>query len=595
MPNFNPLRKWSLESKVLAGFGVALAILALVGALAYQSSLQYVEASRRVAQTHEALAALEEIFSLLNQAETGQRGYIITGDESYLPRRDAAIARIGGLTLKFKQLTADEAEQQRRIPELARLIAARLALLDQVLEARKIQGFEAARQRLLTGSGRNEMDALHRLVTAMQGHERQLLEQRADAERQDAGRTLAMFALALLFAVVFLAMLYLRIRQETGERKHAEQALAAQAERLRESEERVRAIVETAAEGIIVISEQGAIDRFNPAAERMFGHAEAEVMGKNVSMLMPSPDREAHDGYLAHYLATGEKRVIGSGREVVGMRKGGATFPMELAVSEVRLADHRMFTGIVRDISERKRVEEQQARLLHELESANEELRNFAYVVSHDLKAPLRAIGSLADWVVTDYADKFDDEGKGHMQLLLSRVRRMDGLIDGILQYSRVGRVKEANVAVDLDQLVHEVIDLLAPPPNIAITIDDPLPTVVAERTRLQQVWQNLLSNAIKYTDKPAGRIRIGCEAAGNKWKLSVSDNGPGIEERHFDRIFQLFQTLAPRDRVESTGVGLALVKKIVEMYGGEVWVESKVGEGSTFFFTLPQINGETQ
>lgn len=589
MPNFNPLRKWSLESKVLAGFGVALAILALVGALAYQSSLQYVEASRRVAQTHEALAALEEIFSLLNQAETGQRGYIITGDESYLPRRDAAIARIGGLTLKFKQLTADEAEQQRRIPELARLIAARLALLDQVLEARKIQGFEAARQRLLTGSGRNEMDALHRLVTAMQGHERQLLEQRAYAERQDAGRTLAMFALALLFAVVFLAMLYLRIRQETGERKHAEQALAAQAERLRESEERVRAIVETAAEGIIVISEQGAIDRFNPAAERMFGHAEAEVMGKNVSMLMPSPDREAHDGYLAHYLATGEKRVIGSGREVVGMRKGGATFPMELAVSEVRLADHRMFTGIVRDISERKRVEEQQARLLHELESANEELRNFAYVVSHDLKAPLRAIGSLADWVVTDYADKFDDEGKGHMQLLLGRVRRMDGLIDGILQYSRVGRVKEANVAVDLDQLVHEVVDLLGPPANIVITIDDPLPVVVAERTRLQQVWQNLLSNAIKYMDKPAGRIRVGCVAVGNKWKLSVSDNGPGIEERHFERIFQLFQTLAPRDRVESTGVGLALVKKIVELYGGEVWVESKVGEGSTFFFTLPR------
>lgn len=583
------MKKWPIESKVLGGFGVALAILALVGGLVYQSSLHYVEASRRVTQTHEALATLEEIFSLMNQAETGQRGYIITGDESYLPRRDAAIARIGELLSQLKRQTADEPAQQQRIPELARQIAARLTLLERVLTVRQTEGFEAARQRLMVGSGRPEMDALRSLVTAMQGHERTLLKQRAEAERENANKTLAMFSLALLFAMAFLTVLYLRIRQEIGERKHAEEALTVQAAQLRESEARVHAIVDTAAEGIIVIDERGIIDRFNPAAERMFGYTEAEVRGKNVSMLMPSPWREEHDGCLARYLRTGEKRVIGIGREVVGMRKGGATFPMDLAVSEVRLADHRMFTGIVRDITERKQVEERQTRLVHELESANEELRNFAYVVSHDLKAPLRAIGSLADWVVTDYADKLDDEGKEHMRLLLSRVRRMDGLIDGILQYSRVGRVKEASVAVDLDQLVHEVIDLLSPPPNIEITIDNPLPTVVAERTRLQQVLQNLLSNAIKYMNKPEGKIRVGCAAAGDKWKLYVADNGPGIEERHFERIFQLFQTLAPRDRVESTGVGLALVKKIVEMYGGEIWVESKVGEGSTFFFTLPR------
>jgi len=583
------MKKWSIESKVLAGFGVALAVLLFVGGLAYQSTLQYAEASRRVTQTHEAMAALEEIFSLMNQAETDQRGYIIIGDESYLLRREAAIARIRELMLRFRQLTADEPAQQQRVPELTRKIAARLDLLDQVLHLRKSQGFEAARQRLITGSGRNEMAALNSLVKAMQGHERTLLKQRTDAEQQNADKTLAMFSLALLFAVIFLALLYLRIRREIGERKQAEKALEIQAAQLRESEARVHAIVETAAEGIIVIGEQGIIDRFNPAAERIFGYNEAEVMGKNVSMLMPSPNREEHDSYLARYLKTGEKKIIGIGREVVGMRNGGATFPMDLAVSEVRLADHRMFTGIVRDTTERKRVEERQTCLMHELESANEELKNFAYVVSHDLKAPLRAIGSLADWVVTDYADKFDDEGKAQMQLLLSRVRRMDGLIDGILQYSRIGRVKEASVAVNLAQLVPEVIDLLSPPANIAITLDNPLPTVLAERTRLQQVFQNLLSNAIKYMDKPEGRIRVGCVAAGNKWKLSVADNGPGIEERHFERIFQLFQTLAPRDRVESTGVGLSLVKKIIELYGGEVWVESKVGEGSTFFFTLPR------
>lgn len=366
-------------------------------------------------------------------------------------------------------------------------------------------------------------------------------------------------------------------------RKQAEEAL-------RESEARMRAIFDTAVDGIVTIDERGIIERFNPAAERMFGYSEAEVTGKNVSILMPSPYHEAHDAYLAHYLQTGEKKIIGIGREVVGLRKNGTTFPMDLAVGETRLGEHRMFTGTVRDISERKQTEEQRDRLLHELESANEELKNFGYVVSHDLKAPLRAIGSLADWLSTDYADKFDAEGREHMRLLISRVHRMDSLIDGILQYSRVGRVKEVAVAVDLNRLLREVIDLLAPPANITVSIENSLPTVMAEPTRIQQVFQNLLSNAIKYMDKPEGEIRIACGAEGRQWKFSITDNGPGIEKQHFEKIFQLFQTLAPRDRVESTGVGLALVKKIVEMYGGRIWVESTVKQGSTFFFTLPRM-----
>jgi signal transduction histidine kinase len=212
-------------------------------------------------------------------------------------------------------------------------------------------------------------------------------------------------------------------------------------------------------------------------------------------------------------------------------------------------------------------------------------------VVSHDLKAPLRAIGALADWLSTDYVDKFDDEGREHMRLLVSRVHRMGNLIDGILQYSRVGRVRETPVPVDVGEVVEDVIELLAPSPNISVTVENHLPTVVIEPTRIQQIFQNLISNAIKYMDKPRGEIRITCIAEDEQWKFSVIDNGPGIESRHFERIFQLFQTLAPRDRIESTGVGLALVKKIVEMYGGSVWVESTMGKGSTFFFTLPQAS----
>ncbi len=365
-------------------------------------------------------------------------------------------------------------------------------------------------------------------------------------------------------------------------RKQAEHAL-------QESEARMRAIFETAADAIITIDQQGVIERVNPAAERMFGYPESEVQGRNVKILMPAPHREAHDGYLHHYMTTGEKRIIGKGREVQGLRRDGSIFPMDLAVTEMWLGGRRMFTGLVRDITERKHAEEKAQQLLQELTSANEELTNFAYVVSHDLKAPLRGIGSLADWLAHDYADKFNDEGKEHMRLLINRVHRMGALIDGILQYSRVGRIKEAVVPVQLDQLIAEVIDLLAVPAHIKVTVMPGMPVVSGEPTRIQQLFHNLVSNAVKYMDKPQGEIEVGWADEGSQWRFHVRDNGPGIAERHFERIFQLFQTLAPRDRVESTGVGLALVKKIVEMYQGRVWLESELGKGTTFYFTLPK------
>lgn len=570
----------AVENRVLAGLAIALAFLALVGWRAYDSAQSYIETSRLVAQSHQVIGSLEEICSYLSQTQARQSGYIITGDERYLAKRPVAVSRINALLRQLNQLTAGKPDQQQ-LPKLEKKIAEHLGQLDSVLRLRQQQGFEATRQKLLAGDGVRGMDEIHDMLLGMQKQEERQLQRWAGEEQRNAASIRSTFLLALGVVGLLFAMLFRGTRREMRERHKMEQDL-------RLSEERLRAIFDTAVEGIIVIGERGLVDRFNPAAERIFGYTADEVVGRNVSMLMPSPHREKHDGYLANYLRTGQKKIIGIGLEVQGQRRDGTTFPMDLSVAEIRLGERRMFTGIVRDVTERKRAQEQQAQLMHELEGANEELRNFAYVVSHDLKAPLRAIGSLTDWIAEDYADKFDEEGREHLRLLGGRVRRMDGLIDGILRYSRVGRVKEASVAVDLNQLLHEVTDLLSPPPNIVITADS-MPTVVAEGTRLQQVFQNLLSNAIKYLDKPEGRIHVGCVAAGKEWKFSVSDNGPGIEERHFERIFHLFQTLAPRDKVESTGVGLALVKKIVEMYGGRIWVESKVGEGSTFYFTLPR------
>jgi len=242
-----------------------------------------------------------------------------------------------------------------------------------------------------------------------------------------------------------------------------------------------------------------------------------------------------------------------------------------------------------REIAQRKQAEQRQAQLLKELEKVNQELKEFAYVISHDLKAPLRGIHTLVDWISTDYADKLDQEGKEQIALLSQRAQRMHNLIDGVLQYSRVGRIQEEKVQVNLNELVPEIIDMIAVPENITVTVEGELPVVEFEKTRITQVFQNLLSNAVKYMDKPQGKVEIGCVEEDGFWKFSVADNGPGIEEKHFNKIFQIFQTLSPHDGYESTGVGLTLVKKIIELYGGRIWVDSKVGLGSVFLFTLPK------
>jgi light-regulated signal transduction histidine kinase (bacteriophytochrome) len=229
--------------------------------------------------------------------------------------------------------------------------------------------------------------------------------------------------------------------------------------------------------------------------------------------------------------------------------------------------------------------------LLKQIESISKEFQDFVYIISHDLKAPLRAINALTEWIATDYADKFDDDGKEQLKMLTTRVNRMQNLLDGVLQYSRIGRVKEDPAPVDLNQLVREVIKYLNIPSNIHITIEGTLPVVTFEPARAEQLFQHLISNAVRFMDKPEGSVKIACVEENNFWKFSVTDNGPGIPEQHFEKIFRLFQTLQAKDQFESTGVGLTLAKKIVELNGGKIWLTSSVGQGTTFFFTLPKTN----
>jgi PAS domain S-box-containing protein len=356
---------------------------------------------------------------------------------------------------------------------------------------------------------------------------------------------------------------------------------------LLERETRTRAILETAVDGIITIDQRGIVESFNPAAERLFGYTAAEAVGQNIRMFMPPPYREEHTGYLTRYQRTGEKKIIGIGREVTGQRKDGTTFPMELAVSEVRLEGRQLFTGIVHDITERHHAQEELARANDELRRSNQELEHFAYVASHDLKAPLRGITQLATWIEEDLTPVLEPDTRRKMALLHGRVRRLEALLDDLLQYSRAGRGAEVVKCVDTRALVADIVTLLAPPGGFIITVADTLPVFDTAAEPLWQVFMNLIGNAIKHHDRPDGRIEVAGQDQGECYEFRVTDDGPGIPSAFHTKIFQMFQTLRPRDEVEGSGMGLAIAKKVVEGQGGTIHVESDASRaGTTMRFT---------
>jgi PAS domain S-box-containing protein len=349
------------------------------------------------------------------------------------------------------------------------------------------------------------------------------------------------------------------------------------------------AVEEASVDAVLAIDERGIIESFDPAAQRLFGYPAHEVVGKNVNMLMPSPYREEHDGYIQRYLRTGEKRIIGIGREVVGLRRDGSTFPMHLSVAEVRSGGRRLFAGIARDLTELQRVDRARGELLERLERTNAELERFTYTVSHDLKSPLITIRGFLGLLQQDVSAGDVERALNDVARISNAVDTMQSLLEDLLELSRIGRVANPSADVALGEVAAEAVEMLSGPiaeAGASVSIDSDLPVVFGDRTRLREVFQNLVENAIKFGAEGSPEVAIGVRHDGDDPVCFVRDNGIGIEERHQSRIFGLFEKL--ERKAEGTGIGLALVKRIVEIHGGRIWVESDgLGSGSCFCFTL--------
>jgi PAS domain S-box-containing protein len=364
--------------------------------------------------------------------------------------------------------------------------------------------------------------------------------------------------------------------------------------RRKQSDEVLRSVLENVLDGIITIDERGTIQSFNPAAERVFAYRAAEVLGRNISMLMPEPYHGEHDSYLANYLRTGHKKIIGVGREVVGRRSDGTTFPMDLAVSEFRLNDRRFFTGIVRDITERKRLERELRHRLAELAEADRRKDEFLAMLSHELRNPLAAISGAFELLESN-GDP--EQAAWSMEVIDRQVAHLSRLVDDLLDVSRItrGKIRLRRRVVDVAGVMQGAVEAVRPllderRHRLRVSVAPGTMWLDVDPTRLEQVLSNLLGNAAKYTDA-GGQVDFSASLEGGEVVIRVRDTGIGIPADQLSQVFELFaqgdRTLARSEG--GLGIGLTLARELTEMHGGTVSASSEgEGRGSEFAIRLP-------
>jgi PAS domain S-box-containing protein len=363
-------------------------------------------------------------------------------------------------------------------------------------------------------------------------------------------------------------------------------------ESMTESGAKYRGLLEAAPDAMVVVNQGGEIVLANVQAERQFGYSRGELIGQKVKTIIP-------EGFAERLIADGTRSAaealmqqIGTGIELSGRRKRGGEFPIEIMLSPLQNAEGILVTAAIRDISVRKKAEEHLERTVRDLKRSNDELQQFAYGASHDLQEPLRMVTSFTQLLAKRYKGRLDSDADEFIAFAVDGCNRMQGLIQDLLVYSRAGTDRKALREISSEDALNQALS------NLRTTVDqsgalvthDSLPAIFTDDTQLTQVFQNLVGNAIKYRREGIPHVHVSAtKNGGNEWVFSVRDNGLGIDPQYFERIFILFQRLHGRSEFEGTGIGLAICKKVLERLGGRIWVESQPGNGSTFYFALPE------
>lgn len=347
-------------------------------------------------------------------------------------------------------------------------------------------------------------------------------------------------------------------------------------------EEYYRHITEAAPCGIIIVDENGAIETVNSQTCILFGYSKEEIIGKNIDLLMPERYQNHHPQHRKNFKENPSNRRMGLERGVFGLTNKGDEFPAEIGLAQFMDGEATKTLATIIDMTEYVQV-------TGELKRSNKELNDFAYVASHDLKAPLRGIMQLSSWIEEDIADYANEDTKSNLKLLMNRTSRLEKLLEDLLDYSRIGRKAGDIQTVDTKELVLNVFDLQDPPDSITLICQETLPIINMVVTPFETIIRNLIGNAIKHNNKAEGIITVNAQEFSKFYQFSVKDNGPGIPVRYHQQIFELFKTLQPRDEVEGSGMGLSIIKKLLDYHKGSIIVDSDGENGTCFTFTWPK------
>lgn len=567
-----------IEKKLFWGFLITGGAVLALSVYAYLSIQRFIETDKRQDHTREVVNVSQQILSAVTDMETAQRGFVITEDEKYLQPYHNATLNVDSFVLRLFRLVNDNPVQAVRVSQLKRLVQGKREWVASIIETRR-HSLAEAQALVASGGGIERMDVIRNQIDLIQQEEDKLYSQRSNLGELTLTQFQGSFAGMLLVTATFIMILFFLINDNMKARIKAEfQFKAASAE--------ILDLYDYAPCGYLSVDATTTLTNMNQTLLDWMGYKASEVIGRlKYPDLLSEQSKNEFRSRFKHEIDEYQTKGYINGLEFEFMRKDKSIFPVLLNATAVFDDSGKFLKSrtTVFDNTARKDAENRADQLRKEMEA-------FTYSVSHDLRAPLRFIGGYAQMLEEDYSEKLDVEGNRIIATIQKNAERMGHLIDDLLDFSRMGRKELMMATINLDHLVSEVLEefQLNQVPAVEV-IRQPLGSVRADMSMLKQVWINLISNAIKYSRKqPVSKVEIGRIDTDNEIHFYVKDNGVGFDMNYAHKLFEVFQRLHKVQEFEGTGVGLALVKRIVVRHGGRVWAASRTGEGAVFYFSLP-------
>lgn len=572
-----------ITSDKITTFFFTLLSIALIWALVifYNNTKKVKSSSNLVAHTQEVLAESNNVLLDILNIESTSRGYILTGNVTFLKPFDNSILKISRSVEKLDSLTNENQSQQTRINSLINLIEDKKTYTLKTIELLKLKKSSDAEKMISDGKGNILTDKIRSLVFEINAEEFHLLKfRKTESENNNQNSILILLTIFALIVIIFVFVIVIMTKQ------HASNKLA-------ESEKLVskyaRSLIEASLDPLVTINAEGKITDVNIASVKITGVSREKLIGTDFSDYFTD-----HEKAQAGYHQAFEKGFV-SDYPLTIKDKNGILIDV-LYNASVYKDDNGNVKGVfaaARDVTEQNNALEEIRERTAQYESVNNELEAFTYSVSHDLRAPLRAINGYAKILQEDYSSILDEDGINTLNAIMKNSKRMGELIDDLLAFSRLGRkivtVSEINMTVLVKSVTEEA--MIGDTSDLKFEIKEILPAM-GQQALIKQVWINLISNAIKYSKhKSKTIIEIGSYNKDNMIVYYVKDNGAGFDMQYYDKLFGVFQRLHSQEEFEGTGIGLAIVQKIIQRHNGTTWAESKLNEGACFYFSLPIIN----